>query len=386
MLGLRHRPARRLRDRRDRTHRADLRSGARLLRGADDPAPLRLVLPGRGARAALRRVLRHRRPRRRLVQGGQLVTVTSEGQVALALDLGGTKTEAALVNRDGGVIEGTRFRMPTGARSDSDQLWHAVRTVVLDALETIPSGLRLAGVGIGSAGPITHDAGLVSPLNLAAWREFPLRDRVAELVPDLPVRLEMDGICITLAEHWVGAAQGCANLMGMIVSTGIGGGLILGGHTVPGPTGNAGHIGHVEAAGFDDPCACGGRGCIEAIASGPNTVRWARSAGFAGSTGEELATAHAAGDPIALAAVERSGRAIGQAIASATNLVDLEVVAIGGGFSHVSPALFDAIRAAIARRRNFSFVTKVQVVPSALSGEGPLIGAGALVHRADVLG
>ena len=192
----------------------------------------------------------------------------------------------------------------------------------------------------------------------------------------------MDGECITLAEHWVGAAQGSQNLMGMVVSTGIGGGLILGGRAVAGPTGNAGHIGHVEVGGYDDPCACGGTGCVEAIASGPKTTAWAQSQGWSGSTGEDLAASYGAGDPIAIAAVTRSGKAIGQAIASATALVDLELVAIGGGFSHVTSDLFDLIRRAIDERAAFPFVTKVRVIPSALSGDGPLIGAAALIHRA----
>jgi glucokinase len=191
----------------------------------------------------------------------------------------------------------------------------------------------------------------------------------------------MDGECITLAEHWIGAAPGEDNLMGMVVSTGIGGGLILGGRAVAGPTGNAGHIGHVEVGGFDDPCLCGGTGCVEAIASGPHTTAWARSQGWSGATGEDLAASYAAGDPIAVAAVRRSGTAIGQAIASATALVDLDVVAIGGGFSHVTPDLFDIVREAIAKRAAFPFVAKVRVVPSGLSGEGPLIGAAALIHR-----
>lgn len=306
--------------------------------------------------------------------------------LALAVDLGGTKVEAALVDADGALVPDTRVRRPTGAAATRDQLWESARVVVSEALDRVPVGATVVGIGIGSAGPITRIPGLVSPLNLPAWRDFPFRDRVAALVPDLPVRLEMDGICITLAEHWIGAARGCDNLMGMIVSTGIGGGLILGGHTVPGPTGNAGHIGHVEAAGFDDPCACGGRGCLEAIASGPNTVRWARSQGFSGTTGEELGAALVSGDPVARIAVERSGRAIGQGIASSTALIDLEVVAIGGGFAHVSPLLFDAMRAAVAERRHFGFVTKVEIVPSGLSGDGPLIGAAALVHRPEVLG
>ncbi|MCW2601787.1 MAG: sugar kinase, partial [Frankiales bacterium] len=215
--------------------------------------------------------------------------------------------------------------------------------------------------------------------------DYPLLAQVQALMGELPTRLRMDGLCITLAEHWVGAARGYSNVMGMIVSTGIGGGLILDGLTVPGPTGNAGHIGHIEVGGFSDRCKCGGIGCVEAVASGPKSVAWARSEGWTGTTGEDLAASYAAGDAVAIAAVRRAGRAIGQAIASATSLDDLDIVAIGGGFSHVTPDLFDIIRDAIAERASFGFVTKVTVVPSALSGEGPLIGAAALLHRAELV-
>jgi len=307
---------------------------------------------------------------------------------ALAIDLGGTKIEAALVDTAGTVLAGSRFRAPTGRASSSEQLAASADSVVSQALAALPDDSDLVGVGIGSAGPITVDRGLVSPLNLPSWRDFPLRDHVAALVASLrgaevPTVLRMDGECITLAEHWVGAGQGVDNLMGMVVSTGIGGGLILGGMAIAGPTGNAGHIGHVEVGGFDEACLCGGTGCVEAVASGPNTVRWARSQGWVGETGEDLAAGYAAGDEIAITAVRRSARAIGQAIASATALVDLDVVAVGGGFSHVAPDLLDYVREAIAKRAAFPFVAKVRVIPSGLSGEGPLIGAAALVHRAD---
>lgn len=305
--------------------------------------------------------------------------------LALAVDLGGTKVEAALVDSNGQLLDGSRFRAPTGAESSATELADSVETVIRRTLAALPDGAGLLGVGIGAAGPVRQAAGLVSPLNLPAWRDYPLRDLAASVVPDVPVTLRIDGLCIVLAEHWIGAARGRDNVMGMVVSTGVGGGLILGGASVSGPTGNAGHIGHVEVAGFDDPCACGGRGCLEAVASGPSSVAWARSQGWAGSSGEELAQDYRAGDQIARRAVERSGRAIGQAIASATALVDLELVAIGGGFSHVTPDLFGHIRAAIAERSEFGFVTKVEVVPSGLSGDGPLIGAAALVHRAAVL-
>lgn len=306
--------------------------------------------------------------------------------LVLAVDLGGTKVEAALVDSRGHIIDGSRFRQPTGASSNSDELSRSVTGVVAAALRLLPKDSTLAGVGIGAAGPIRQDGGLVSPLNLPAWRDFPLVELVAEAVPGSDVTLRIDGLCITLAEHWVGAARDSSNHLGMVVSTGIGGGLILGGRTVSGPTGNAGHIGHVEVAGFTDDCACGGHGCLEAVASGPRSVAWARAQGWSGSTGEELAESYRAGDGIAHAAVARAGRAIGRAIGSVTSLVDLDLVTIGGGFSRITPDLFDHIRAGIDEHTSFGFVRKVKVVPSALSDEGPLIGAAALVHRAELLG
>lgn len=304
---------------------------------------------------------------------------------ALAVDLGGTKVEAALVDAAGAVLAASRHRRPTGAASTSDQLAAAVTEAVRDALAALPDGATLLGAGIGSAGPIAGTTGDVSPLNLGAWRDYPLGELVAQQVPGLPVTLRMDGICIALAEVWLGAAQGESNVMGMIVSTGVGGGLILGDRVIAGPTGNAGHIGHVAVAGFDDLCACGARGCLEAVASGPRTVAWAREHGFTGETGEQLAAAEA-GDAIARAAIERSATAVGRAIASASALVDLDVVAIGGGFSHVSDDYIALVGAAVAGHSDFGFVTKTRVVASGLSGEGPLIGAAALVHRADLLG
>ena len=310
------------------------------------------------------------------------------GPVALALDFGGTKVESALVDAAGRLLSGSRFRAPTGATASSDELWGSVASVLGSALGAV-GDRELIGVGIGTAGPIDERAGLVSPLNVPQWRGFPLRDRVVEWMTEhsssAPVTLRMDGLAITLAEHWIGAAGGSGNVMGMVVSTGIGGGLILGGATVSGPTGNAGHIGHIEVGGFDVRCACGGTGCVEAVASGPRSVEWARSQGWTGRTGEQLAADYAAGNEIARATVRRAGTAIGRAIASSTALADLEVVAIGGGFSRVSPDLFGFIREAIDERGEFRFVTKVRVVPSGLSDEGPLIGAAALIHRADVV-
>lgn len=309
--------------------------------------------------------------------------------VALAVDFGGTKVESALVDASGGLVAASRHRAPTGRAATSEELERSVRTVVERALDSLSPEQSLIGAGIGSAGPIDRREGLVSPLNVPNWRDYPMRSFVASVLAEatgdpLPVHLEMDGIAITMAEHWVGAAQGVDNVMGMVISTGIGGGLIVGGRVITGPTGNAGHIGHIEVAGMRGEATFGHVSSLEAIASGPHTVAWARSEGFTGETGEDLANAYAAGDPIAQAAVARAGAAVGQAIASATALLDLELVAIGGGFSQVTPDIFDAIRDTVSQH-HFGFVRKVRIVPSALSGEGPLIGAAALIHRGHLL-
>jgi glucokinase len=308
--------------------------------------------------------------------------------VAIAVDFGGTKVESAIIDAAGDVVEGTRFREPTGRGATSAELEASVRSVVEHAVAAVPEGSEAIGIGIGAAGPITRSAGLVSPLNVPAWRDYPMRDFIRETASgaglDVPVRLEMDGVAITLAEHWVGAAQGVDNVMGMVVSTGIGGGLLLEGRIHHGPTGNAGHVGHVEVAGVEGEATFGSPSSLEAIASGPHTVAWARRQGFTGTTGEDLAAAYAEGDPVARAAIERTGRAVGQAITSATALLDLELVAIGGGFSQSTPDLFGFIRDTVSHH-HLAFVRKVEVVPSGLSGEGPLIGAGALIHRSELV-
>ena len=168
-------------------------------------------------------------------------------------------------------------------------------------------------------------------------------------------------------------------MMGMVISTGVGGGLVLGGRPIHGATGNAGHIGHIEVRALDGLSASGHPGTLEAVASGPRSVAWARRQGWTGTTGEELARDYTLGNDLARAAITRAGTAIGQAISSAAALLDLELVVVGGGFSQATPDLFGFIRETVAAHQ-LEFVRRVQVVPSSLSGAGPLIGAAALVH------
>ncbi len=315
--------------------------------------------------------------------------------VALALDLGGTKVESALIDSEGLILPGSRARRPTGRDSTTEDLEDAVKAVLSESLNSIQTvgiegagiegagmeGFGIKGIGIGAAGPINLESESVSPLNLPAWRDFPLIELVRSLVGELPVAMQMDGLCITLAETWKGAARGLNNVLGMVVSTGIGGGLVIGGVPAPGASGNAGHIGHIQVAGFGDPeCSCGGRACLEAIASGPSSVRWAKSQGWRGDTGEQLAIDAQSGNELAIRAIERSGRAIGLAIGSASCLIDLDAVVIGGGFSKVGTLMFDAIRRGLDEHDGFAFSSRLQLLEAALGDSAPLIGAAALVH------
>ncbi|TWX38820.1 ROK family protein [Frigoribacterium sp. ACAM 257] len=305
---------------------------------------------------------------------------------ALAVDVGGTKVEAALVAADGVLSPGSRDRRPTGHDSTSDQLADAVRDVVRHALASLGSDDVLVGAGIGSAGPVDLVEGTVSPINLPAWRGFPLRTVVAELLAeDLPVTLRLDGVSLALAEHWVGATQGADNAVAITVSTGVGGGLIVNGRLLSGGTGNAGHIGQIQIA--DRPEGENAwAATLEVIASGPNVVRWAQQQGWQGERGEDLAAGYVAGDEIAVAAVRRSANAVGEAISSVTTLLDLDVAAIGGGFSRVSDDYLDLVRATVEEAPVNGYARRVRVVRSGLSDESPLVGAAALVWQADLLG
>jgi glucokinase len=307
---------------------------------------------------------------------------------ALAIDIGGTKLAAAAVERTGRLI--TWAQVPTPRELDSEQLWRTVDVLtrrVLDDAKIGPRG-ELAGIGAGCGGPMEWPAGVVSPLNLPAWRSFPLRGRLRERFPGVPVRVHNDAVCVVAGEHWRGAGRGRRNVLGMVVSTGVGGGLILDGKVIEGASGNAGHIGHVVVEPEGGPlCTCGARGCLEAVARGPALVAWAQGQGWRQGqpdvTAKDLADDGAHGHPVGLAAMRRAGRALGIAIASATYLCDLEVVSIGGGLSQAGQILFDPLEETLHAHAKLPFVRQLTVVPAALGQNAGLVGAAALIFAAD---
>lgn len=296
---------------------------------------------------------------------------------ALAVDVGGTKTEAALVREDGVVVAGSRARQATGRETTPAALDAAVAAIVAHALTVLPADAELVGAGVASAGPIDRAAGQILPFNMPLALGYPLAEAVhtaasAVLGRDVPVTFGHDGGALALAESWLGATQGAAASLAIVVSTGVGGGFVVNGAYIPGATGNAGHLGQTRREGGV---------ILEAIASGPASAAWAQSQGWTGATGEDLARDAAAGDRTARAAIERSAKAVGEALADSATLVDLDVVAIGGGFSRVSPDYIDLVQQALTASAAHDYSRRTRVVHSGLGDEGPLIGAAALVLR-----
>ncbi|MVU83607.1 ROK family protein [Nocardia sp. ET3-3] len=288
---------------------------------------------------------------------------------ALALDIGATKFAAALVDSAGAVGESKRVQVPESG------VWDACRGLLTE----VAGEVRVTAVGIGSAGPVDVTTGVCGPLNIPEWADgFPIVDSVRKLFPEAEIRFAIDGVCLVLAEQRLGAARGAGNVLALTVSSGIGGGVISDGRVVMGRTGNGGHVGHIVVPGQEEPCACGGFGCVEAVASGKSSVRWARRQGWAGTTGVELAAAARAGEPIAVAALERAGSAIGTAVASAAALLDTDLVVIGGGFAQSGELLWRPLRAAAAAHARLTFLRELRVVPSELTDQATLQGAAIL--------
>jgi glucokinase len=297
--------------------------------------------------------------------------------LTLCLDIGGTKIAVGLADPAGALVHTATSPTPSGV--GAEQAWAAVVALIADALRV--AGAPIAGVGIASAGPVDVAAGTVSPINIPAWRRFPLRDRVSAVIPGVPVRLGGDGVCMALGEHWRGAGRGSGFLLGMVVSTGVGGGLVLDGAPYDGRTGNAGHVGHVVVDPDGLRCVCGGRGCVETVASGPSMTRWARANGWsapAGAGAKELADAAAAGDALALKAFERGTRALAAMIASVAAVCDLDLVVIGGGVAKSGEVLFGPLRTALAHYARLEFLAGLRVVPAELGGDAGLVGAARL--------
>lgn len=257
--------------------------------------------------------------------------------------------------------------------------WQACRGLLTE----VAAGGTVTSLAIACAGPIDMAAGIVAPAGIPQWRAgFDIVAAAAAAFPEATVQLALDGVALALAERTLGAMQGVPDALAVSASDRIVGGLTVGGFAVVGRTGNAGNIGHMLVPGCDEPCSCGGRGCLDALAGGLAVCRWARGQGWAGESLTELAVAAVGGDRVAVAAVGRAGAALGRAIVSTAALLDIDLVVVGGELAAAGRSLWKPLGESVAAHARLSYLPGLRVVPSPLRGIAVLAGAGVMAHAA----
>ena len=298
----------------------------------------------------------------------------------LAVDIGGTKIAVALVDEQG--EPGASTVRPTPRSTDADAVFAPAAEAVRAVLADRPAGGAPLRVGIGSAGPVDTPAGTISPVNIGAWRGYPVVERVAAVVEEVtgvaPVTgLAGDGHCFALGEHWLGAARDVDTMVGLVVSTGVGGGAVIDNRLFAGTTGNAVHLGHISVNAWGPRCVCGCHGCTEMYARGPAMVTAAQERGWVGEDAEALAAAARAGDPVAGAVIEIGMRALAAGIATTATELDVRTFVVGGGVSKAGEVIFEPLRRHLREFAVLDYVRDLEVRPAVLENAG-LLGAAAL--------
>lgn len=304
----------------------------------------------------------------------------------LAIDVGGTKIALAVVDAGGAVLaEDVRPTLPgDDPLAVLAPLLAGIRTLA-PALAEVDPPLR---VGIASAGPIDGPGGTVSPVNIGAWRDFPLVEHVRAEVRQatgraVVVGLAGDGHCFALGEHWLGAGRDVTSMVGMVLSTGVGGGAVLDGRLFPGASGNAVHLGHISVNAWGPRCVCGCHGCVEMYARGPALVAAAQARGWTGGANAEALTSDArAGNPVALAVIDEGMRALAAGIATTATELDVTTFVLGGGVSRAGDVVFGPLRRHLRDFATLPYVRDLEVRQAVLENAG-LLGAAALALSLD---
>lgn len=325
-----------------------------------------------------------------------MISSHGSGPFILAIDIGGTKTLVCLVDSKGEVRY--QHRIPTGAKREPDAVIQTIVSLMQEVLKDHALvASQLQGIGISMAGLCDPGAGVVlhSP-NLVGWRDIPLTRRV-EAALEVPVVMGNDANLAAMGEHTYGAGRGVRHMIYITVSTGIGGGIIIDGRLYQGVTGSAGEIGHTVVDVDGPVCSCGQRGCLESLAGGWALAQRAREflAGGVPSpllklaqgrpdevSAEMVFQAAEEGDADCRAIVKEASRYLGIGLVNLVNLVNPEMIVIGGGLTqqwqtYIEPAV-QVMRATCCCIR---CVQDIQVVPAQLGDIAGVMGAVALVRQ-----
>ena len=292
----------------------------------------------------------------------------------IGVDVGGTKTLAAVVNRQGEIEE--HVVHPTDV-SSQEALLAGLDAIVEEARE----GREIAALGFGIPSRVDQRTGrAVASVNIPlAGVDF--RDRMRER-HSLPVGIDNDANAATIGEWHAGAARGARYVVMLTLGTGVGGGLILDDRPYRGASGVGAELGHIVIGLDGPPCGCGGHGHLESYAAGPVADRAARELYGKGSDGHELVERARKGEPEAVEALAEIGRRLGAGIASFVNVFEPELVVVGGGFGTAGELLLGPAREVLAREGLEPARDTVKVVPAQLGFYAGVIGAGMVAFEA----
>ncbi|MBB6548392.1 ROK family protein [Nonomuraea rubra] len=305
----------------------------------------------------------------------------------LSLDIGGTKLAAGVVTGDG-LIHGwqvTPTRREEGPRPVLTRLFDLGRKAVAEA--GVP---EVAAVGISCGGPLDTTAGVLEcPPHLPGWIDIPIVALATETF-GVPAALENDATAAALGEFRYGAGRGTSTMVYLTISTGVGGGSVIGGRLHRGAAGNGGELGHVMVRPGGRKCSCGRRGCLEAYASGTSIAERAREALAAGRpsslsalalpTAEDVSRAAEAGDPLAIEVWDETTWALGTALTDLVNAFEPELVVLGGGVTRSGARLLDPVAAAVARDAMPPAARAARFTLAELGDGVCVVGAGAVAH------
>jgi glucokinase len=307
----------------------------------------------------------------------------------IGIDLGRTKLLVAAVDGGGRVLASTRRATPAGGPAP---VVDAMADGVVEVLRRAGAGMsEVSAIGVGAPGPLDPDRGVVlNPPNMAGWVDVPLAAMLGDRL-GVPAFVDNDANAAALGEHWAGAGIGVEDLVYVTVSSGIGSGLIFGGRLYRGASGQAGEIGHTVIDPDGPRCACGRRGCLEAIASGFAIARAAAaavadgrptalSAAPPGPSAADVARAAHDGDQVAREIFARAGAALGAGLADLINLLNPAMIIVGGGVARAGDLLWAPMRRVIDAEAFPHARSAVRIVPAALGDAAGSVGAAAVAR------
>jgi len=293
-------------------------------------------------------------------------------RVAGAVDIGGTSTKIGMVATDGSIV--MRDRVPTSLGGDPNDLVESIGVSLgLMIEEATNRGYGIEGIGVSVAGFLTPDhSAMVHNPNLPRLREFPLRRALTENL-GIECRLEVDSNASTIAEYQHGAGRGAQRLLGIVVGTGVGGGVIIDGRLLRFTGECSGDIGHVIVDPNGRMCTCGARGCLEAMVNTAALIDLAN-----GRPVRETVTAAREGDPRAKDILAQAGHWIGLGLASLSPIFSPDRIVVGGGIAAAGDALLQPAQESYRKYARPEFAEHTEVIGSSFDGWEGLVGAASL--------